>query len=99
MMQPWFDTLSTWREFYALVGAIAATLMGLMFVVMSLGGRTLATEEGVRVTRGFFTPIVVFFATIIVVAMLMLIPRVYPSALAVLFGAVAIAGLIPLELY
>src|SRR5215469_13606679 len=94
MMQPWFDTLSTWREFYALVGAIAATLMGLMFVVMSLGGRTLATEEGVRVTRGFFTPIVVFFATIIVVAMLMLIPRVYPSALAVLFGAVAIAGLI-----
>jgi hypothetical protein len=83
-----------WHEFYAFAGGAAATLMGLMFVVMSLGQRTLATEEGSQAMRALFTPIVVFFATVIVVAMLMLIPDPVPRLLGVLLGAIAAAGII-----
>ncbi len=93
-MQQWFHQLQAWHEFYAFAGAVAATLMGLMLVVVSLGQRRLATHEGSQITRGLHTPIVVFFATIIVVAMLLLIPDVEPNALGALLGAVAIGGLI-----
>lgn len=93
-MQEWFLKLQTWRDFYAFTGAAAATLMGLMFVVMSLGQRTLATAEGSRAMRGFFTPIVMFFATVIVVTMLMLIPDIVPSVIGVLLAVVALVGII-----
>jgi hypothetical protein len=93
-MQEWFDRLHAWREFYTFTGAAAATLMGLMFVVMTLGQPSLATEDGSRALRAFFTPTVTFFVTIIVVAMLMLIPDTAPNALAALLGAVAVGGVL-----
>jgi hypothetical protein len=85
--------MQEWHDFYAFTGTAAATLMGLMFVVVSLGQRKLASEEGTRATRAFFTPIVVFFATVIVVAMLMLIPNTAPSALGALLVALAVIGI------
>lgn len=92
-MEEWFRELEAWHDFYVFAGTAAATLMGLMFVVMSLGQRTLATEEGTQATRAFFTPIVVFFATIIVLAILMLMPHAPAPALALLLAILAIAGL------
>ena len=86
--------MEAWHEFYTFAGTAAATLMGLLFVVMSLGQRLLASDEGVRATRGFFTPIVVFFATVIVTAMLMLIPHTTAPALGALLAVVAIVGLL-----
>jgi hypothetical protein len=91
-MQEWFRGLEEWRDFYVFAGTAAATLMGLMFVVMSLGQRILATEEGTRATRGFFTPIVVFFATVIVLSLLMLMPQTEGAALGVLLAILALAG-------
>jgi hypothetical protein len=93
-VQEWFLQLERWHDFYVFAGTAAATLMGLMFVVMSLGQRTLVTEEGTRATRAFFTPIVVFFATIIVVTVLMLTPEASPVALAVLLAVAGAGGLI-----
>lgn len=93
-MEEWHRELAAWRDYYAFAGAAAATLMGLMFVVVSLGQRTLATEEGSRATRGFFTPIIVFFATIIVVTMLMLVPHPSAIELGVLLAVVGAGGLI-----
>jgi hypothetical protein len=93
-MQEWFRQLHAWHEFYTFAGTAAATLMGLMFVVMTLGQRTLATEEGSRATRGFFTPIVVFFATVILVAMIMLIPDTPAAVLGALLTALAVVGLV-----
>ncbi|MBV8172045.1 MAG: hypothetical protein JO219_08955 [Candidatus Eremiobacteraeota bacterium] len=92
-MQDWSAGLHAWHDFYVFMGAAAATLMGLMFVVMSLGQRSLASERGSQVTRAFFTPIVVFFATIIVVAALMLFPDTSPHTLGALLGAAALIGL------
>src|SRR5690349_7531480 len=92
-MEDWLRAVDAWHEFYTFAGTAAATLMGLLFVVMSLGQRTLATEEGKRATRGFFTPIVVFFASVIVVAMCMLVPATSARALGAMIAAIALVGL------
>lgn len=93
-MQDWFNVLEAWHDFYVFAGTAAATLMGLMFVVVTLGQRTLATEQGSKATRGFFTPIVAFFASDIVLAMLMLIPKTSPSGLGVMLLVLAVAGVV-----
>jgi hypothetical protein len=92
-MDEWFRHLEGWHDFYVFAGTAAATLMGLMFVVMSLGQRALVTEEGTRARRAFFTPVVAFFTTIIVITVLMLTPEETPIVLAVLLAVVGIAGL------
>lgn len=93
MQEPWFREVESWRDFYAFAGTAAATLMGLMFVVMSLGSETLTSDEGTRATRAFFTPIIAFFATAIIMALLILIPRATSPVLGMLVVAVAISGL------
>lgn len=93
-MREWYFILHGWHEFYAFAGAAAATLLGLMFVVMTLNQSALMTEAGSRVLRAFFTPTVAFFTTIIVIAMVMLIPETSPSALAGMLGAVAVVGVL-----
>jgi hypothetical protein len=93
-MEEWFRELEGWHDFYIFAGTAAATLMGLMFVVVSLGQRSLATEQGTNATRGFFTPIVAFFASDIVLAMLMLIPQTSPSGLGVMLLVLGIAGIV-----
>jgi hypothetical protein len=67
--------------------------MGLMFVVVSVGQRVVGTPEGLPAIRAFFTPIVAFFATGIVLAMLMLMPYTSAQALGVLLVILGIAGL------
>ena len=93
-MEPaWFSLIDGWRDFYVLIGTAAATLMGLVFVVVSLGKGTLKTERGRRAARAFYTPVVAFFTTEIAVAMLMLIPKSTPAVLASLLGLTGAAGL------
>lgn len=67
--------------------------MGLMFVVVSVGQRVLGAPEGLPAIRAFFTPIVAFFATGIILAMLMLMPYTSAHALGVLVGILGVAGL------
>ena len=93
MQDLWFREVESWRDFYVFAGGAAATLMGLMFVVMSLGSESLTSDEGTRATRAFFTPIIAFFATAIIMALLVLIPRATPAVLGMLVGAVAVFGL------
>lgn len=66
--------------------------MGLMFVVMSLSQRALASERGRGAVGAFFTPIVAFFATEIVVSMLVLIPAISPFWLGLGLCIVGVAG-------
>jgi hypothetical protein len=89
-----FDKLQSWHELYGVTAGIAATLMGLVFVVISLGSRALRSEAGAQITRALHTPIVVFFVTIIVVSILMLMPDTAPNALGALLGTVSVGGLI-----
>lgn len=93
MSESWLHRLDMWRDFYIFTGTAAATLMGLMFVVVSLGRGILGRDEGGSAIRAFFTPVVAFFTTMIVVSMFMLIPRSTPGVLGVLLICVALSGL------
>ena len=94
MEQSWLHRLDVWRDFYTFTGTAAATLMGLMFVVVSLAQRVLATDEGRAAIGAFFTPIVAFFATEIVVTMLLLIPGITAMWLSLSLAAVGVVGII-----
>lgn len=91
-MDVWLQRVGEWREFYLFTGTAAATLMGLMFVVMSLSERALASQRGQGAVRVFFTPIVAFFATEMAVSMLVLIPAITPLWLGLGLAVVGVLG-------
>jgi hypothetical protein len=60
--------LSTWANFYVMIGGAAAALTGLMFVVITLVSgveRTLPSHDGIGT---FSTPTVLYFCSALVVA-------------------------------
>ena len=57
------DTLKGWHDFYLLVGTAGATLLGLLFVAVSLG-RGFLTKERQRGTRTFMSPVVIHFTSV-----------------------------------
>ena len=90
----WFREVESWATFYTFVGTAAATLMGLVFVVVSLGRGLVNSERAVRAVRAFYTPVIVFFSTIIITSTVMLIPRIAPRPLGALCALLGAAGLI-----
>lgn len=85
--------LDGWHDFYLIIGGGAAGLMGLMFVVVTLSPRVIATR-GARGIRTFVTPTVVFFTSALVISALMSLPHLGPTALAVMLGILGLGGAI-----
>jgi len=82
-----------WDTFFFLIGSAAGALIGLMFVVITLT----AGQEPRRVERGapvYVTPIVFHFGVVFMVSAISVVPGLSPPAVAVMFGACAIAGLV-----
>jgi hypothetical protein len=73
MQEAVLSPLATWQNFYVIIGSAAATLTGLMFVVMTL-------IAGVRERRlsgalgAFTTPTVVHFGAVLLVAAILSAP-------------------------
>jgi hypothetical protein len=65
--------MAEWHEFYALVGATAGTLIGLLFVVISLGADHAVKGDEHR-ARVFVTPVLVHFAALLFLALAMVAP-------------------------
>jgi hypothetical protein len=84
--------LDAWHDWYLLCGTAAATLVGLMFVVVSLAPKVIAQEAEAGV-RSFLTPIVGFFTTVLLVSIIMLVPGIAPSLTATAFLAVGLCGI------
>ena len=63
-----------WHEFYLLIGTAGLTLTGLLFVVVSLGPRVVASHEATGV-RAFISPNAVYFTTTLVVSAILMIPH------------------------
>lgn len=82
--------LQGWHDFYLLVGTAAATLVGLIFVAISLGSR-LITEQSMPALRVFVTPTIIHFIYVLVIATVMLVPAVRRMPLGTLL---VIAGLL-----
>jgi inner membrane protein involved in colicin E2 resistance len=82
-----------WDSFYLMVGGAAGALIGLMFVVATLGaGRS--REESLRGASIFMTPTVVSFTVVLVVSALTAVPRLAPLPAAAALGAIAAGGVV-----
>ena len=84
--------LADWHDFYALLGTAAATLIGAMFVVVSIGERYL-TPERIAATRVFVTATVTHLSAALAVSLLTMAPGLGDAALGSLVGLGALAGL------
>jgi hypothetical protein len=93
MHEGWVRALETWHEFYLLIGTAGATLTGLLFVLVSLGARTVAERVSTGV-RAFLSPNAVHFCATLIVAAVLIIPNV-PSSIVGVFlflGALGLLG-------
>jgi hypothetical protein len=85
------ETLKEWHDFYVLVGTAGATLLGLLFVAVSLGAGYL-TEAHQTATRTFMSPVVIHFGSVFFLAAVALSPWHRVGFFAVLIGVTAVIG-------
>jgi hypothetical protein len=85
------DPMEGWSDFYQLIGATAGTLIGLIFVVVSLGADHAKTGDEHR-TRIGVTPTLVHFTALLLSALSMLAP-LSNMARGVILGLIGCAGL------
>jgi hypothetical protein len=84
-------TMPNWDNFYLLIGGTAGTLIGLIFVVLSFGAERAKAGDDDR-TRILVIPVLVHFASLLLIALAMLAPVSNPIR-AGLLGLIGCAGL------
>ena len=85
------ELLHGWHDFYVLVGTASATLVGLMFVAVSIGTAIFNEDHRAAVTA-FITPTVMHFAAVLFACLLATIPTHTWGSFGGLLGAGALAG-------
>jgi hypothetical protein len=85
--------LHGWDNFFIMAGTAAATLIGLLFVAITLGA-DLSTPRGTHGTRAFLTPTILQFAAVLFECLAVVVP--WPSVWPVGFilGLCGFAGLV-----
>ncbi|HEX2449413.1 MAG TPA: hypothetical protein VHK26_14745 [Methyloceanibacter sp.] len=84
--------MDDWDNFYMLAGSTGGTLIGIIFVVITLGMEHAQKGDALRV-RIFVTPILVYFASLLVIAMVM-VPPMPNLVRAVALGVIGCAGFV-----
>src|SRR5258708_35400463 len=93
MAVPAVEAFHTWHDVYVLLGTGAATLIGAMFVVASIGSSFL-TEQSEPQIRAFMTPTVIHLSTVLLSCALAMVPSLEWPAPSVCFGIAGLAGLV-----
>jgi len=83
--------MDDWDGFYTLIGGTAGTLIGLIFVVITLGMEH-AREGDTDRTQLFVTPILVYFASLLIISLAM-IPPLSETMRALALGVIGCVGL------
>jgi hypothetical protein len=93
MQEAVLSPLATWQNFYVIIGSSAATLTGLMFVVITLvaGGRVRVSSPS-EALAAFNTPNVVHFCAALLIAALLSAPWQALWNASLLLGLVGLAG-------
>ncbi len=86
-------SLDRWANFYLVTSTAAATLIGLLFVVITLAAERMRKEEAAKIQL-YLTPTVVFFASTLCVAALLTFPNHTPLTAALCCGLVGVVGLL-----
>ena len=82
-----------WHDFFILLGTASATLVGLMFIAVSIGA-SIFKEENRPALEVFLGPTVVHFAAALVFCILALVPLHGWLSLAGLAGFIGLAGFV-----
>src|SRR5271165_6615186 len=80
-----------WVNFYSMVGQAAATLIGLLFVIVTLGAALGAGFR--RMADVFVTPTLVHFAAVFFIAMMVLVPDGFRTLALVCLLVCGLSGL------
>ena len=91
MAVPAVEAFHAWHDFYVLLGTGAVTLIGAMFVVVSIGSSFL-TEKNEPQTRVFMTPTVIYLSTVLLGCALAMVPSFDWPPASVIFGLGGLAG-------
>ena len=93
MGEPILEQLHGWHEFFITLATAAVTLIGAMFVVLSIGSAMLTPERSLAI-RAFFTATVVHLASVLLGGLLTLVPglddRIFAALLAI--GSLIVLG-------
>ncbi len=83
--------LHDWNNLFSMTGAAGAQLIGLLFVVVTLGGTGLSTAQSVEGIRAFLTPTLVNFSGVLfqAVVVLTLWPSDRSSGFVLILGGLA----------
>jgi len=87
------DVLKEWHDFYLVVGTAAATLIGAMFVVVSIGSSRMSEQQELG-RRVYVTPTVMHLAVVLFTCALVFVPSLSAFGLGVLLGIGALGGLV-----
>ena len=87
------NELERWANFYLLMSAAAATLIGLLFVVMTLGAERIV-EDGTAKIRMYLTPTVLYFASVLFLAAILTFPNHTRFTASLCICLVGVAGLV-----
>ncbi len=67
------DTLTRWHDFYTLLGAASATLVGLLFVAATVGSGAFTTGRRAA-SRMFLSASVIHFSSLLIACLIVLVP-------------------------
>lgn len=73
MTDSFVQALREWQNFYFMIGTASATLVGLMFVAVSLGA-DLPTASDQSSVNTFVTPMLVHFSSVLLISAFILVP-------------------------
>jgi hypothetical protein len=88
-----YQALKDWHDFFLLLGTVGATLLGLLFIAVSLGVGYL-TEQRKAATSTFMSPVVIHFTSVFFLSAIALFPWHQAEGFAAIIGTTALIGAI-----
>ncbi len=85
--------LDRWANFYVITSSAAATLIGLLFVVITFAAERMQPEDIAKI-RLYLTPTVVYFASVLGIAALLTFPSHTRLTATLCIGLVGVVGLV-----
>jgi hypothetical protein len=89
---PSAELLAPWHDFFVLIGTAAATLIGAMFVVVSIGIGFLSRDRSLAI-RVFLTTTVIHLSTVLFGSLLTMVPVLAARWQAIIAGVAGLAGI------
>ncbi len=86
------EILHPWHDFYMLAGTASATLVGLVFIALSIGTSYFTDHDSVGL-NAFITPTIVHFGGVLLVCLLAVVPSHTFLSLGLILGGGCLFGL------